>query len=528
MKQIIEEIKYKEEARTLLKEGVDTLVDAVKVTLGPKGKNVIISENGIPHVTKDGVTVAKSIHLKDPYMNLGAELIKQAASKTVTEVGDATTQTCILAQAIINQGLEAINKGHNPIEIKSGIDKAVKNIIEHLELNSISIDKPQSNVIANIASISANNDVEIGNTIGDIFKKIGLGGIVRVEESDYNSTEIEVNKGMKIDRGFVSPVFINKPTKGTVEFDDPIIYIINGKVSSLSDIQEVLETSIQVSRPVLFIAEDYDTQVLSSLSINNAKGTIKVGAIKSPGFGDRKQELLEDIKIFTVNPNEKLFVNSPNLNNRGAKKIIVSQESTIIIEGYGDKDIIKKRVETLKESIDNSKSNADKENYKKRIANLIGGVATIYVGAATEVEMLELKDRYDDAICAVKAAINGGISVGGGVSYIDSYIYLSNTEDIYFKATIPERIGYNILKEAILEIPKQLLYNAEKDFKQESPKYFKSRDGIGYNVKTDKWENLLDAGVIDPTNSLISAITNAASVASMFLTAECAIILNQE
>lgn len=528
---MIEEIKYKEDARNLLKEGIDILVDAVKVTLGPKGKNVIISENGVPHVTKDGVTVAKSIHLKDPYMNLGAELIKQAASKTVTEVGDATSQTCVLAQAIINQGLKAINEGHNPIEIKSGIDKAVKYITQHLEFNSTPITTQKEDTIKNIAMISANNDISIGDNIAKVFTEIGLEGVVRVENSEYNTTEIEINKGMKLDRGYISPVFINVPTKGIVEYDNPIIHIAKGKINYMRDINTILERAINSRRPLVIIADDYDSLVLSNLSLNNTKGVVKVCPIKSPGFGDRKQELLEDISVFTKT--EEDLLNTQGFKPKttyvhSAKKVIIDINSTLIIEGHGDIYEITDRVDMLKESISNSKSNADKENYKKRIANLIGGIATIYVGASTEVEMLELKDRYDDAICAVQAAIKGGISIGGGVSYIDSYIYLGTLDSEDMKMTSEELIGFNILYESILEIPKQLLYNAGKDFDQESSKYFKSLKEVGYNIKTDKWENLLEAGVIDPTKSLISALQNAASVASMFLTTECAIILDQE
>lgn len=527
---MIEGIKYKEEARTLLKEGIDTLVDAVKVTLGPKGKNVIISENGVPHITKDGVTVAKSIHLKDPYMSLGAELIKQAASKTVSEVGDSTTTCCILAQSIINQGLKAIGEGHNPIEVKSGIDKAVQYITQHLEHNSIPIETSHEEAIENIAIISANNDVKIGEDIAQVFMQIGLEGIVRVEGSEYNSTEIEIVKGMKIDRGFVSPVFINTPTKGTVEYDNPIIHIVNGKIAYMGDIKAILEKAANSNRPIVIIAEDYDSLVLSNLSLNNSKGIVKVCPIKSPGFGDRKQELLEDITILTRT--EESIIGTKGYNSttsyiHSAKKVIIDVDSTLIIGGHGVDSEINTRVEMLKESMVNSKSNADRDNYKKRIANLIGGIAAIYVGASTEVEMLELKDRYDDAICAVQAAIKGGISVGGGVSYIDSYIYLNNLDSVDMNMSSEELVGFNLLHESILEVPKQLLYNAGKDFKQESPKYFESLEGIGYNAKTDKWENLLDAGVIDPTNSLISALQNAASVASMFLTTECAIILNQ-
>ncbi len=520
-----EQIKFKKEAIPLLREGVNTLVNAVKVTLGPKGQNVIISNNGMPHVTKDGVTVCKSIFLNDPYENLGAELIKQAASKTVSECGDSTTTCCILAQFLINNGL-LLNQKYNRIEVKAGMDKAVQHVTKYLNDNSISIDKSHEVAIEDIATVSANNDSYVGSSIADIYKKIGLAGVIQVEASDYNQTEIEVSKGMKVNRGYVSPVFINNSAKNTVEFEDPFIHIVRKKITNISEIKDVMTSCAQHDRSLLIIAEDFDSQVLSSLSVNNAKGVLKVCAVKSPGFADRRDSLLDDIEVYTNEEKVTYFtagMNSVPIAQYGAKKVIISQESTLIIDGYGNTEKINHAVKTLQESIDNCKNPYTIKDYENRIANLIGGVATIYVGAPTEVEMLELKDRYDDAICAVKAAILGGISVGGGLAFMNAYKHC-----VELKSTLElseaESIGYNLILESLCIPYNQIQINA--GFYDYEIKAF-TDPKIGFNAKTMKAGVLIDEGVIDPTNSLISALKNAASVASMLITTECAIILNQ-
>ncbi len=519
-----ETIKFKKEAIPSLVEGVNTLVNAVKVTLGPKGKNVIISNNGTPHVTKDGVTVSKSVILEDPYESLGAELIKQAASKTVTECGDSTTTCCILAQFMINNGLY-INDKYNSIEIKSGMDKAVQLITKCLNENSIPIDVSHEVAIEDIATVSANNDSYIGSNIADIYMKVGLSGVVRVEASDYNKTEIEIAKGMKINRGYISPAFINNPAKNTVELEDPFIHIVHKKINTISEIKDIMAYCAQNNRSLLIIADDFDNTVLSSLSVNNAKGVLKVCGIKSPGFSDRKLDILNDIAIYTNKGPMQVTLGMYNksIDNYGARKVIITNDSTLIIDGYGDKDKINNTVKTLQDFIKNCKNPYTIKDYESRIANLVGGIATIYVGAPTEVEMLELKDRYDDAICAVKAAILGGISVGGGLSFIKAYDYCAQNK-IELHLSLAESIGFELVQKALLVPYNQIQINA--GISEDKINAYQDSN-IGFNAKTMKSSNLLDDGVIDPTNSLISALTNATSVASMLITTECAIILNQ-
>ncbi len=507
----MQNIKYNKEAMPLIKKGIDSLVNAVKVTLGPKGKNVIIYNNGTPHVTKDGVTVAKSIHLKNPYKNLGAELIKQAAAKTVSEVGDATTQTCILAQTIIEQGLKIIDEGQNPIEVKSGIDKAIMYATEYLKNESIPIKHKDDTALSNIAIISANNNIQIGTDIAHIYHKIGLEGIIRVEASDYKSTETIINKGMLVESGYLYPTFINVPEKNCVEFINPMIAILTK--SNLEEVKDIIQKAHRDSKPLVIVSTAFENSFVNSLILNNSKGNIQTCLVKISGFGEeRKESILKDIKVFTCK----------EFNTGHADKIIINEHSMLIFEGKGDPKAIVKTVNTLKEQIINSSYEMYKDDLKTRIANLTGGIATIYVGAPTEVEMLELKDRYDDATCAVKTAINGGISVGGGLSFKNAANYCIHKAST-IELTPAELDGYNLICSSLDKPYEQLQLNADIT---DSIRIHQDSN-MGFNVKTMQFENLLEEGIIDPTNSLISALQNAASVASMLLTTECAIILNE-
>lgn len=504
-------IKFNEEAKNLLKQGVDLLANSVKITLGPKGRNVIILNNNTAHITKDGVTIAKSINNDNPFIQLGIQVIKEAAAKTVEEVGDGTTSVTLLTQYIISQGFKYITLGANPIELKEGMLKASKEVLKYLDETSNKIFDLDN--IINIATTSANNDIYIGKLLGEIVDQIGPEGLINVEESTYKEDLVEINKGMVLNQGFMSPVFINNESKNTVEYENPLFYITENKLENISQIKETLSYAKNQNLPLVIIASDFSNQLISDLSLNNAKGIIQVCPVKLPGYGDYKSKYAKDIMIYTGEYKYSTLGTSD--------KVIISDNSTIIIGGKHNTENLNKRVETLKSTITNTKNLAEIKNLKKRIANLVGGVAIIYVGAASELEMKEKKDRIDDAICAVKAAVEDGVTVGGGFSLL----CINNKFPTIKNLTEDEAIGVKIIKNALLEPFKQIALNAGKqgevllakcDFKK----------GIGYNAKTDKFEDLYKSGIIDPTKVLKTVINNSISISSTFLTTECAIIYN--
>lgn len=519
----MDNIKYNTEAKEALKRGIDILVDTVKITLGPMGKNVIISEQGEPHVTKDGVTVVKSIHLEDPYESLGAELIKQAASKTVEEVGDSTTQTCLLAREFISRGMELYNEINNPFEVKKGMYHILDKVTEYLKKQSIPITTDNQYRLLDIATISANNDSIIGNNIAEIYNKIGLGGIIKTSTTDIPTVTYEVNKGMTINKGYAAPSFINTFDKYTTEFDNPYILIANKKLYNIRDIYPYLDIAKKENRPIVIIAEGYDTTLLSDLSANNAKNIIRICPIIAPGFGNRRTDLLNDVGIF-ITPNPE-FENDFIIGE--ASQIIITATTTTILEGQGDPNLIKEKVELLKNTISNCKNNYEIKDLKNRITNLTSGIATLFIGAPTEVERKELIDRYDDAICATKTAIEGGISIGGGNTYMLAKDYVTENQ-IDTNLSHDFFIGCDIVYNSLDVILNQNLENAYTTLlSTNSDNNFKhTKSDIGINIITGTWENLRNKGIVDPTNSLIAALKNAVSVASMFLTSEVTIINN--
>jgi chaperonin GroEL len=523
------EIKYNIDARALLKEGVDMLADAVKVTLGPKGRNVVLEKKyGAPQITKDGVTVAKDIELSDPYKNMGAQMVKEVASKTGDIAGDGTTTATVLAQAIINVGLKNITAGANPMDVKRGIDKAVAKVIKHLASQAQVIGNDLSK-IEQVARISANDDEEIGKLIAEAMNKVHKEGVITVEESKGTTTSVEVVEGMQFDRGYISAYFVTNAEKMEAELENPYILIYDKKVSSMKDMLPILEATAQTSRPLLIISEDVEGEALATLVVNRLRGSLKVCAVKAPGFGDRRKEMLEDIAILTggtvISEEKGLKLEHATLDMLGtSEKITVNKENTTIVNGYGEKDMIKARVAQIKQQMTTTTSDYDKEKLQERLAKLSGGVAVLYIGAASEVEMKSKKDRVDDSLHATRAAIEEGIVPGGGVAYVRAIAALEKLKGDNEDQTT----GIEIVKRAIEEPLRQIAVNAGREGAVVAQAVKAGKGDYGYNAQTDKYEKLYDSGVIDPVKVVRVALENAASVAGMFLTTEAVIVDEKE
>ena len=522
-------IKFNTESRDLLKSGVDQLADAVKVTLGPKGRNVIIEKKfGAPHITKDGVSVAKEIELEDPFENMGAQLVKEVASKTGDDAGDGTTTATVLAQSIIGVGLKNVTAGANPMDLKRGIDKAVAAVVESIKAQSEEIGDDYTK-IENVARISANNDEEIGKLIAEAMKTVKKEGVITVEEAKGTDTTVDVVEGMQFDRGYISPYFVNNAEKMTCEMDSPAILIYDKKISNLQDLLPVLEPVAKSGRPLLIIAEDVDSQALATLVLNSLRGSLKICAVKAPGFGDRRKEMLQDIAILTggVVISEEVGLKLENATPEmlgHADKVTIDKEKTTIVDGAGDKEAIAQRVATIKTQIEKTTSDYDREKLQERLAKLAGGVAVLHVGAPSEVEMKEKKDRVDDALCATRAAMAEGIVPGGGVAYIRAIPAVEALKG----ANDDETIGIEIIKRAIEEPLRQIVANAGKEGAVVVQKVKDGEGDFGYNARTDTYENFHAAGVIDPAKVTRVALENAASIAGMFLTTECVIADKKE
>ncbi len=515
------QVKYNVEARDALKRGVDILANAVKVTLGPKGRNVIIDKKfGSPAITKDGVTVAKEIELKDALENMGAQMVKEVASKTADLAGDGTTTATVLAQAIVTAGIKNVAAGANPMDLKRGIDKAVSAVVSNLKTQSQSVGE-DNNKIKQVASISANNDEVIGTLIADAMAKVGKDGVITVEEAKGTETEMKTVEGMQFDRGYLSPYFVTNADKMEVELDNPYILIYDKKISSMKELLPVLEKQVQTGKPLLIIAEDLDGEALATLVVNKIRGSLKVAAVKAPGFGDRRKAMLEDIAILTggtvISEERGYKLENADLTYLGqAEKVVVDKDNTIVINGAGKSDDIKARVNQIKSQIETTTSDYDKEKLQERLAKLSGGVAVLYVGAATEVEMKEKKDRVDDALHATRAAVEEGIVAGGGVAFIRSIEALANLKG----SNEDENTGIQIIRRAIEEPLRQICQNAGIEGSIIVQKVKEGKADFGYNARTDVFENMIGAGVIDPTKVSRVALENAASIAAMLLTTE--------
>ena len=518
------EIKFDIKAREELKKGVDELANAVKVTLGPKGRNVIIEKKfGAPHITKDGVTVAKEVELEDSFQNMGAQLVKEVASKTGDDAGDGTTTATVLAQAIINVGLKNVAAGANPIDLKRGIDKAVAKVVEGIKEQSQEVDDDMAK-IENVARISANNDAEIGKLIADAMRKVKKEGVITIEEAKGTETTVKVVEGMQFDRGYISPYFVTNTEKMECEMENPYILIFDKKISNLKDMLPILEPVAQSGRPMLIIAEDVDSEALATLVVNRLRGSLKICAVKAPGFGDRRKEMLEDIAVLThgvvISEDKGLKLDMATIDMLGeAEKVTVDKENTTIVNGKGDKELIAERVAQIKAQIEKTTSDYDREKLHERLAKLAGGVAVLYVGAPSEVEMKEKKDRVDDALSATRAAVAEGIVPGGGVAYIrcvESLETLQGDND-------DENTGIQIVKRAIEEPLRQIVANAGLEGAIIVQKVKDGAGDFGFNARTDKYENFFETGVIDPAKVTRVALENAASIAGMFLTTECVI-----
>ncbi|HRG02543.1 MAG: chaperonin GroEL [Bacteroidia bacterium] len=523
------EILFNIDARDQLKKGVDELANAVKVTLGPKGRNVILEKKfGAPHITKDGVTVAKEIELEDAYQNMGAQLVKEVASKTGDDAGDGTTTATVLAQSIVNVGLKNVTAGANPMDLKRGIDKAVESVVKNIASQARTVGDNYDK-IEQVATISANNDSRIGKLIADAMRKVSKDGVITIEEAKGTETTIEVVEGMQFDRGYISPYFVTNTEQMEVEFEKPQILIYDKKISNLKELLPILEPAVQSGRPILIIAEDVDSEALTTLVVNRLRGSLKICAVKAPGFGDRRKEMLEDIAILTggtvISEEKGIKLENATLEMLGtAEKITVDKDNTTIVNGAGEKDAIQTRIGQIKSQIASTTSDYDKEKLQERLAKLSGGVAVLYVGAASEVEMKEMKDRVDDALHATRAAIEEGIVPGGGVAYIRSIDTLDNiTPD-----NEDERTGIEIVKRAIEEPLRQIVANAGKEGAVVAQKVREGKADYGYNARTDKYENFFEAGVVDPAKVCRIALENAASIAGMFLTTECVIVEKKE
>ena len=516
------DIKYNVEARELLKEGVDALSNAVKVTLGPKGRNVIIDKKfGAPQITKDGVTVAKEVELEDAFANMGAQMVKEVASKTNDDAGDGTTTATVLAQSIIGVGLKNVTAGANPMDLKRGIDKAVAKVVESLRAQSQEVGSDFAK-IEQVASISANNDHNIGKLIAEAMAKGNNEGVITVEEAKGTDTHVEVGEGMQFDRGYISAYFMTDPEKMEAQLEKPYILITDKKISTMKELMGVLEPVAQSGRSLLIIAEDVDGEALSALVVNKLRGTLKIAACKAPGFGDRRKEMLEDIAILTgatvVSTDKGMKIEDTDLSMLGsADKVTLNKENTTIVDGAGQKEAIAARVAQIRASIEKATSDYDKEKLQERLAKLSGGVAVLYVGAATEVEMKEKKDRVDDALAATRAAVEEGIVPGGGVAYIRATASLEGMKGDNEDQTT----GIQIVKRAIEEPLRQIVANAGGEGSVVVNKVREGEGAFGYNARDDKYEDMLKAGIIDPTKVSRVALENAASIASMFLTTEC-------
>ena len=516
------QVKYNVEARDALKRGVDTLANAVKVTLGPKGRHVIIDKKfGSPAVTKDGVTVAKEIELKDPIENMGAQMLKEVASKTADIAGDGTTTATVLAQAIVTAGIKNVAAGANPMDLKRGIDKAVKVVVESLKAQKQDVGDDFSK-IKQVASISANNDDVIGEMIADAMQKVGTGGVITVEEAKGTETEVKTVEGMQFDRGYLSAYFVTNTDKMEAELENPYILIYDKKISSMKELLPILEKQVQTGKPLLIIAEDLDGEALSTLVVNKIRGSLKVAAVKAPGFGDRRKAILEDIAILTggtvISEERGYKLENAELSHLGvAEKITIDKDNTTIINGAGETDAIQGRVNEIKTQMDATTSDYDKEKLQERLAKLSGGVAVLYIGAASEVEMKEKKDRVDDALHATRAAVEEGIVAGGGVAFIRAVAALADLKG----DNEDENTGIQIIRRAIEEPLRQICENAGIEGSIIVQKVKEGTGDFGYNARTDKFENLIGAGVIDPTKVSRVALENAASIAAMLLTTEC-------
>ena len=523
------EIKFNIKAREELKNGVDALADAVKVTLGPKGRNVIIEKKfGAPHITKDGVTVAREIELEDSFQNMGAQLVKEVASKTGDQAGDGTTTATVLAQAIVNEGLKNVAAGANPMDLKRGIDKAVSKVVEGIRAQSQEVDD-DINKIENVARVSANNDEQIGRLIAEAMQKVKKEGVITVEEAKGTETTVDIVEGMEFDRGYISPYFVTNSDKMECEMDTPYILLYDKKISNLKDMLPVLEAVAQSGRPLLIIAEDVDNEALATLVVNRLRGSLKICAVKAPGFGDRRKEMLEDIAVLTggtvISEVKGMQLSQATINDLGtAEKVTVSKDSTIVVNGAGSKELIAARVAQIKAQIESTSSNYDKEKLQERLAKLAGGVAVLYIGAPSEVEMKEKKDRVDDALSATRAAIAEGIVPGGGVAYIrclDTLDELKGDND-------DENTGIAIIRRAIEEPLRQIVANAGLEGAVIVQKVKDGKGDFGFNARTDSYENFFATGVIDPAKVTRVALENAASIAGMFLTTECVIADKKE
>ncbi|MDE5878072.1 MAG: chaperonin GroEL [Muribaculaceae bacterium] len=523
------EIKFNIKAREELKNGVDALADAVKVTLGPKGRNVIIEKKfGAPHITKDGVTVAREIELEDPFQNMGAQLVKEVASKTGDQAGDGTTTATVLAQSIINVGLKNVAAGANPMDLKRGIDKAVSKVVEGIRAQSVEVGD-DINKIENIARVSANNDEEIGRLIAEAMQKVKKEGVITVEEAKGTETTVDIVEGMQFDRGYISPYFVTNSEKMECEMDSPYILLYDKKISNLKDMLPILEAVAQSGRPLLIIAEDVDNEALATLVVNRLRGSLKICAVKAPGFGDRRKEMLEDIAILTggtvISEVKGMQLAQAGISQLGtAEKVTVNKDNTIIVNGAGSKEAIAERVNQIKAQIETSTSSYDKEKLHERLAKLAGGVAVLYIGAPSEVEMKEKKDRVDDALSATRAAIAEGIVPGGGTAYIRCLPALDELKGV----NDDENTGIAIIRRAIEEPLRQIVENAGVEGAVIVQRVKEGTGDFGYNARTGEFENFFETGVVDPAKVTRVALENASSIAGMFLTTECVIADKKE
>jgi len=523
------EIKFNMEARDLLKKGVDELADAVKVTLGPKGRNVIIDKKyGAPQITKDGVTVAKEIELEDSFQNMGAQLVKEVASKTNDDAGDGTTTATVLAQSIIGVGLKNVTAGANPMDLKRGIDKAVAKVVESLKEQAVEVGDDLKK-IENVAKISANGDETIGKLIAEAMQKVSKEGVITVEESKGTDTYVDVVEGMQFDRGYISPYFVTDTEAMEVDFENPLILIHDKKISAIKELLPILEKGVQTGKPLLIIAEDIDSEALTTLVVNRLRGSLKIAAVKAPGFGDRRKEMLEDIAILTggvvVSEEKGLTLENATLDMLGsAEKVTIDKDTTTIVNGVGEKAVIESRIGQIRAQIEKTTSDYDREKLQERLAKLAGGVAVLYVGAASEIEMKEKKDRVQDALSATRAAVEEGTVPGGGVAYIRAIDAIDGMKG----ENEDETTGIEIVKRAIEEPLRQIVINSGKEGAVVVQKIREGKVDFGYNARTDQYENLYETGVIDPAKVARVALENAASIAGMFLTTECVITDKKE
>jgi chaperonin GroEL len=522
------ELLFNTEARAKLKKGVDHLAEAVKVTLGPKGRNVVIDKKfGSPTVTKDGVTVAKEVELSDPIENMGAQMVKEVATKTSDLAGDGTTTATVLAQAIYREGLKNVTAGANPMELKRGIDRAVDAVVE--QLKTLSVPSAGKREIAQVGTISANNDKEIGNLIAEAMEKVGKDGVITVEEAKGLETTLETVDGMQFDRGYLSPYFVTDPEKMEAVLDDPYILIHDKKISAMKELLPLLEKVAQSGKPMLIIAEDVEGEALATLVVNKLRGTLKVVAVKAPGFGDRRKEMLRDIAVLTggqvISEELGFKLENATLNDLGrAKRVVVDKDNTTIVDGKGKEDAIQGRIAEIRSAIDKSTSDYDREKLQERLAKLSGGVAVINVGAATETEMKEKKARVEDALHATRAAVEEGIVAGGGVALIRAQVALEK-----IRGTDDEKIGVEIVRRALEEPIRMIAQNAGAEGSIVVARVKESKEkNFGYNAATDTYEDLVKAGVIDPTKVTRTALQNAASIAGLLLTTECVVVEKKE